>query len=261
MPDYEALTTRRLKACSELLETVAAWLDEVAPSPQNPWLMQRQTELIVRAIQSMQGSVLLAGRGLWIPTYALARMLIEDAAVAHWLTVHPEPNVLEARWRRHLLATHLSDIKTQEELGLDLDPETIRWQREQDPSELARIADPRKLARAHWTGKSPEKLVAGAAVRAAPSRTDWDVRAQALERATIRFAPLANLGIHHSPSASQNWHAPASELLPDALRFAWRAFSLHSILAVEDLARVHLDDLAKLVDEQATEFYQPPADG
>jgi hypothetical protein len=67
VPDYEALTTRRLKACSELLETVAAWLDEVAPSPQNPWLMQRQTELIVRAIQSMQGSVLLGGQGLWIP--------------------------------------------------------------------------------------------------------------------------------------------------------------------------------------------------
>lgn len=158
-PNYKALTMRRLKVCSELLEAVAAWMGEVMPSPQSPWLVQRQTELILRAIQSMQGSVLLAGRGLWLPTYALARMLIEDAAVAHWLAVHPDPDGLETRWRQHLLATHLSDIQTQEELGLELDPETTRWQREQDPVELGLISNPSKLARAHWTAKSPEKLV------------------------------------------------------------------------------------------------------
>jgi hypothetical protein len=259
-PDYEALTARRLNACSELLEAVVGWLGEVVLSPHTPWLLQRQTELILRSIQSMQGSVLLAGRGLWIPTYALARMLIEDAAVAHWLAVHPEPDVLEASWRRHLLATHLSDIETQEELGLGLDPETIRWQSEQDAAELARITQPGKLARAHWTGKSPEKLAAGAAARAAPARVDWDGRARALARATTRFAPLASLGIHHSPSASQNWYAPASELLPDALRFARRAFSLHAILALEGLAPTHLDDLARLIEDQAAEFSQPPAD-
>ena len=258
--DCQALTARRLKACSELLEAVVGWLGEVVPSPQNPWLLQRQTELILRSIQSMQGSVLLAGRGLWIPTYALARMLIEDAAVAHWLAVHPEPDVLEARWRRHLLVTHLSDIETQEDLGLDLDPETIRWQSQQDAAELARITDPGKLARAHWTGKSPEKLAAGAAARAAPSRADWDGRARELVRATTRFAPLASLGIHHSPSASQNWCAPASELLPDALRFAWRAFSLHAILGLEELAPTHLDDLARRIEDQAAAFSQPPAD-
>jgi len=258
--DYQALTAGRLKASSELLGAVVGWLGEVVPSPQNPWLLQRQTELILRSIQSMQGGVLLAGHGLWIPTYALARMLIEDAAVAHWLAVHSEHDALEARWRRHLLATHLSDIETQEELGLTLDPGTIRWQSEQDAAELAGIADPGKLARAHWTGKSPEKLAAGAAARAAPSRADWDERARALARATTRFAPLASLGIHHSPSASQNWLAPASELLPDALRFAWHAFSLHAIVALEELAPTHLDDLARLIEDQAAEFSQPPAD-
>ena len=256
-PGYEALTARRLEACSALLTAVTGSLGSVVPSPQNPWLVQRQTELILRAIQSMQGSVLLARCGLWIPTYALARMLIEDAAVAHWLAVHPDPDALEARWRRHLLATHLSDIQTQEELDLGLDPETVRWQREQDPGELASIEDPRKLARAHWTGKSPVKLASGAADRPAPSRTDWDARARELSGATARFVPLANLGVHHSPSASQNWYAPPSELLPDALRFAWRAFSLHAILAFEDLAPAHLDALAQLLDLQAPEFSQP----
>jgi hypothetical protein len=260
-PNYQALTTRRLKACSELLEAVAAWMGEVMPSPQSPWLVQRQTELILRAIQGMQGGVLLAGRGLWLPTYALARMLIEDAAVAHWLAVHPDPDGLEARWRQHLLATHLSDIQTQEELGLELDPETTRWQREQDPVELGLISDPSKLARAHWTAKSPEKLATGAGARAAPSRTDWAARTRELARATTRFAPLANLGIHHSPSASQNWYAPASELLPDALRFAWRAFSLHAILALEDLAPAHVSELLDLMEHQAPEFSQPPAGG
>lgn len=256
-PGYEALTARRLKACSALLTAIIGWLGPVAPSPQNPWLVQRQTELILRAIQSMQGSVLLARHGLWIPTYALARMLIEDAAVAHWLAVHPDPDALEARWRKHLLATHISDIQTQEELDLGLDHETVRWQCEQDPDELASIKDPRRLARAHWTGKSPVKLAAGAADRPAPSRTDWHARARELSRATVRFAPLANLGVHHSPSASQNRYTPPSELLPDALRFAWRAFSLHAILALEDLAPEHLDALAQLLDLQAPEFSQP----
>jgi hypothetical protein len=258
-PDDEALTARRLEACSELLEMVAGWLGEVVPSPQNPWLVQRQTELILRAIQSMHGSVLLAGQSLWIPTYALARMLIEDATVAHWLAVHPDQKALEKRWRRHLLATHLSDIQTQEELGLDLDPETIRWRKEQDAAELNSIDDPRKLARDHWTGKSLSELTSGAAARGAASRADWQARARALQRATARFAPLASLGVHHSPSASQNWYAPPSNLLPEALRIAWRAFSLHAILALEDLAPAHLDDLAELIDEQATEFWQPPA--
>jgi hypothetical protein len=259
--DSEALTSRRLKACSELLAAVEGWLGEVVPSPQNPWLVQRQTELILRAIQSMQGILLLAGRFLWIPTYALARMLIEDAAVAHWLAVHPEPDVLEARWRRHLLATHLSDIKTQGELDLALDPETIRWRKEQDPSELDSIDDPRRIARDHWTGKSLAELTGGAAARGAASRSDWQPRARALQRATARFAPLASLGIHHSPSASQNWYAPPSDLLPEALRIAWHAFSLHAILALEDLAPTHLEDLARLIDDQAPEFSQPSADG
>ncbi len=60
-----------------------AWLGKVIPSQQDAWLVQRQTELIVRAIQSMQGNLLLAKAQLWIPTYALARMLLEDATVAH----------------------------------------------------------------------------------------------------------------------------------------------------------------------------------
>jgi hypothetical protein len=259
--EYKVLTARRLKACSELLDAVVGWLGEVGPSAQGPWLLQRQTELVLRSIQSMHGCTLLAGRGLWMPTYALARMLIEDAAVAHWLAVHPKLDVLQARWRRHLLATHLSDIETQEKLGLGLDAQTIRWHSEQDAAEFACITDPAKLARVHWTGKSSEKLAAGAAARAAPSRLDWDARALALAKATTRFAPLASLGIHHSPSSSQNWYAPASEMLPDALRFAWRAFSLHAILALEELAPAHLDGLARLIEDQATEFSQPPVAG
>jgi hypothetical protein len=222
-------------------------------------LVQRQTELILRAIQSMRGSVLLAGKGLWIPTYALARMLIEDAAVAHWLAVHPELNALETRWDEHLLAAHVGDIQTQQKLGLDLDPQTIRWQRDQDPVELARVGERYRFGRNHWTGKSPEKLAAAAA-RTSPSRTDWDSRVRALEQATKRFAPLASLGIHHSPSASQNWYAHPSELLPDALRFAWRAFSLHAILALEELAPTHSDELSKLIERQAPRFSQPSAE-
>lgn len=201
-PGYEALTARRLDACSALLTAVTRWLGPVVPSPQNPWLVQRQAELILRAIQSMQGSVLLARRGLWSPTYALARMLIEDAAVAHWLAVHPDPDALEARWRKHLLATHLSDIQTQEELDLGLDPETVRWQREQDPGELASIEDPRKLARAHWTGRSPVKLASDAADRPAPSRTNWNARSRELWGATARFAPLANRTVKCSATRS-----------------------------------------------------------
>jgi hypothetical protein len=34
MRDYEALTSRRLKACSELLAAVEGRLGEVVPSPQ-----------------------------------------------------------------------------------------------------------------------------------------------------------------------------------------------------------------------------------
>jgi hypothetical protein len=256
----EALTSRRLQACSDLLAAVKGWLGEVVPSPRNPWLVQRQTELILRAIQSMQGIVLLAGSGVWIPTYALARMLIEDSAVAHWLAVHPDQEALEARWERHHLATHLSDIQTQDELDLALDPVTLRWRKEQERAERDSIDEPRRIARDHWTGKSLSELTSGAAARGAASRSDWQRRARALHRAAARFAPLASLGVHHSPSASQNWYAPPSDLLPDALRMAWRAFSLHAVLALEDLAPTHLVDLAGLIDDQAPEFSQPSAE-
>jgi RNase P/RNase MRP subunit POP5 len=46
----------------------------VIPSQQAPWVLQRQTELILRAIQAMHGSVLLAKVRLWIPTYGMARL-------------------------------------------------------------------------------------------------------------------------------------------------------------------------------------------
>lgn len=49
-PDYEALTAQRLKACSNLLKAVATWLRDVSPSRRSPWQVQRQTELILRAI-------------------------------------------------------------------------------------------------------------------------------------------------------------------------------------------------------------------
>jgi hypothetical protein len=68
------LTRQRLEACEELLRAVKSWVGDVTPSQDSPWLVQRQTELFVRAIQTMDAIVLIAREGLWIPTYALARM-------------------------------------------------------------------------------------------------------------------------------------------------------------------------------------------
>jgi hypothetical protein len=257
--DYARLTARRLQACEELLATVAAELGMVIPSQQAPWVLQRQTELILRAIQAMHGSVLLAKAQLWIPTYALSRVLLEGAAVAHWLAVHPEAAALEARWQEHLDAVRSGDFKTQQSLGLDIDVQTIEWQRAQDRAYLEHIGNRHRDGANHWTGKSVIELLAGAAAQGAPDREDWDGRTRLLSRATKRALPLANLGLHHSPAASQNWYAPPDELLPEALRFAWLAFALHATLAVEDLAPQQLGDLRALIDRQGQTFSTEPS--
>jgi hypothetical protein len=252
--DCAYTTAQRLQACEELLSAAGGWLGAVVPSKQTPWLVQRQTELILRAIESMHGAVLVAKAQRWVPTYALARVLLEDAAVAHWLAVHADPVTLETRWQEHLDAARFGDFKTQQALELDIDAETIEWQLAQDPAYLEHVSNRHRDGANHWTGKSVTKLVAEASAQGAPARRDWDGRTRLLSRATSRVLRLANLGLHHSPAACQNWYAAPNELLPEALRFAWLAFSLHATLALEDLAPQHVDQLRALIDRQGHIF-------
>ena len=68
---------------------------------------------------------------------------------------------------------------------------------------------------------------------------------------------VMSLGLHHSPAASQNWYAPAEEMLPDPLRVAWLAFGLHVRLALEFFSPDRLDRLADLLERQAPAFVSP----
>jgi hypothetical protein len=40
-------------------------------------------------------------------------MLLEDAAVAHWLADHPNVEALKTKWDEHLDAARLGDYKAQ----------------------------------------------------------------------------------------------------------------------------------------------------
>jgi hypothetical protein len=258
--DPAQLTRQRVDACDELLQAVASWIGPVETSPNDPWLIKRQTELILRAIQTMQATVLIARQGLWIPAYALARLLLEDAAIAHWLAVHPQLDTLEVRWQEHLDAAILGDLKNQEDLDLELDPVTLDWKAKQDPGYLDHVAHRHGHGTYHWTGKSITQLVTGAAARGAPKRVGWDDRTKQLVSANRRMQLIVNLGTHHSPAASQNWYAPPDEMLPDGLRAAWLLFWLHAVVAIEELAPERLDDLRDLLERQADHFWMgPPA--
>jgi hypothetical protein len=255
-----AVTARRLNACEELVGRVAEWLRPVATREDAPWLRQRQIELIIRARQSMLGVVLLSRQQLWVPTYAAARMLLEDAAVAHWLAVHPDLPALQVRWTEHLCALRYGDIEAQRQLGMEVDAVSSAWLAEHDEATVRRAAHRHRCGADHWTGKSVKALVDGAAARGAPGRHDWAGRTQLLVSTQLRMQPLVSSGVHHSPASSQNWYAPAGELLPDALRVAWLAFGLHAAVAFEDLAPARFEHLQDLFNRQAEHFWSgPPA--
>jgi hypothetical protein len=250
----DALTGRRLRCCDELVARVFDWLGPVRTPQDAPWLRQRQVELVVRARQSMRGVSASSREGLWIPAYAMARMLLEDAAVAHWLAVHPDVPALERRWQEHLVAMRYGDIEAQRQLGLELDDVSAAWIASRDEAQIRAVAERYRYGASHWTGKSVTQLVAGASSRGAPAREDWIGRTTHLAAATRRMQTLLSVGVHHSPAGSQNWHAQPNELLPDALRVAWLAFALHSALALEDLAPTRFVDLQQLVSEQMQAF-------
>lgn len=63
-------------------------------------------------------------------------MLVEDTAVAHWLTDHPDVTALEEKWREHLDASKLGDYNAQQELGLTVDQALAEWYAAQDPDYL-----------------------------------------------------------------------------------------------------------------------------
>jgi hypothetical protein len=253
------LTARRLECCDQLVRSVSVWLLAVTPRTDAPWPRQRQIELVLRARQSMLGVVLLSRHELWMPAYAAARMLLEDAAVAHWLAVHPDLRVLEARWSEHLSAMRYGDIKAQRELGLEVDDVNAAWLVEQDEESVRRVAERHRFGAAHWTGKSVKDLVDGAAARSAPGRDDWAGRTHMLASTLRRMQPLISAGVHHSPAGSQNWYASANELFPDALRVASLAFGLHAAVALEDLAVERFGELQELINRQAENFVHAPA--
>jgi hypothetical protein len=254
------LTKQRLEACWELLRSVKSWIGDVTPSQDAQWLIQRQIELFVRAIQTMDGIILIASKQLWIPTYALARMLLEDSAVAHWLAVHPDLEALKARWSEHLDAAVFGDLKAQQELNLDIDPNTIIWHASKDQRYLDSVAHRHRDGTRHWTGKSITELIRGSAAQGAPGRNNWPERTHQLSTANRRMQLIVNLGVHHSPAASQNWYAPPSEMLPDGLRVAWLVFGLHAAVAMEDLVPARFGELRELLERQAAHFWmEPPA--
>jgi hypothetical protein len=185
-------------------------------------------------------------------------MLLEDSAVAHWLAVHPDLEALKARWSEHLDAAAFGDLKAQQELDLDIDPRTMTWHASKDPRYLDSVAQRHRDGTRHWTGKSIAELVSGAAARGAPERNNWVERTRQLVAANRRMQLIVNLGVHHSPAASQNWYAPPSEMLPDGLRVAWLVFGLHAALAVEDLAPERFGELRELLERQAAHFWMGP---
>jgi hypothetical protein len=243
----------RLAACRELLQAAKIWLGPVRTSQARPWLQQRQIELAVRSVQGMEAVALLATHRLWPPTYAVSRMLLEDAAVAHWLTDHSDVDALRAKWAEHLDASKLGDYKAQLELGLDVDRALAEWHRAQDLEYLERVGHRFGYGAHHWTRKSIAELTAGAAARGS-TRDEWAERTHLLDTVQKRMNRLVGLGLHHSPAASQNWYAPPEEMLPDALRTAWLIFGLHVRLSLEEFAPEHLDELDAMLVRQSIHF-------
>jgi hypothetical protein len=252
--DLSDISQRRLAACHELLTSAGDWLGPVETPQDRPWLEQRQIELIVRSLQTMQGVVMLADHRLWVPTYGLARMLLEDAAVSYWLVDHPDVDALRRRWTEHLDATRFGDLRTQEELGLEVDAEARAWHQDQDPDYLEQVAQRHRSGSNHWTGKALAELVAGAAGRGGSTREDWDARTAMLHSLCKRMNLAVSLALHHSPAGSQNWYAVPGELLGDSLKVAWLAFGLHLMLVLEDFAPQHWAALDELLARQRDDF-------
>lgn len=252
--DARQVAAQRLTACEQLFVSSKQWLGSV-PTPQGrPWLEQREIELSVRSILTMHCVVLLGYHRLWAPASALARMLLEDAAVAYWLTDHPDLDRLTTRWTEHLDASRFADFKAQQELGLDIDKTAQAWHATHDPRYLEEVAKRHRNGSAHWTGRSVAELVAGTLGRGASTREDWPERIRLLELTQLRMFMPVSLSLHHSPSTTQNWYADPDEMLADPLRVAWIAFGLHTRLALDYFVPEHTHDARDLIYRQAPSF-------
>lgn len=71
-------------------------------------------------------------------------VLLEDAAVACWLAVHPDLEPLKTRWEEHLEANRYGDLKAQRGLGLDVDRASLAWEMQQDRERLEQVAARRR---------------------------------------------------------------------------------------------------------------------
>jgi hypothetical protein len=202
----------------------------------------------------MQGVVIVAAHRLWVPTFALARMLLEDTAVAYWLVNHPDVEALRTRWSEHLAATRFGDVRAQQELGLEVDADTTAWLRDQDHEYLDKAATRHRCGADHWSGKTITELAAGAAGRGGSTRDHWNDRTTSLQATCKRMHLIVKLGLHHSSAASQHWYADSRELLADPLRGAWVAFWLRLMVALEEFAPEHSDALDELLTRQRDLF-------
>lgn len=164
---------------------------------------------------------------------------------------------MKRRWSEHLDAARFGDLKAQQALGLEVDEQTDQWQATQDPTYLEHVSRRHRDGAVHWTGKSIAELVTAAENRGGSGREDWTERTRLLGAAQQRMLRVVSLGLHHSPSASQNWYARPHEMLLDPLRVAWIVFGLHARLGLEHFALEYLDTLGDLLARQAPAFSSP----
>lgn len=255
--DWQRVTRERIAGCEQLVLAASDWLGPLPPVADRTWTAQRSLETTVRALRTVQSSILLARADRWEPVYVLARNLFEDVVIVHWLVTHPDPETLERKFDEHLLASQFADYKSQLDLGLELDPATVRWSETVDLAAAEQAAQRFQHGRRPWTGKSFSELISGITGRGLPGRDYADERVRYIDWIARRLLLPMNLAMHHSAATAQNWVSPAHEMLPDALRMIYLSFGLLLRLAIEDFAPDRLDDFHDVLEETGAAFWQP----
>lgn len=260
--NYAAVTKARGEACDELLAGAEAWLGPIQTSAATTWVRLRLLETAIRAFLTVRGALMLGRNGLWAQTYMLARPLLEDVIVAHWMLSHPDPAKLEGRYAEHLDAVREGDYRNQVAIGIEVDPETVAWRSEKDPVYLDQVARRFRCGRAHWTTKTLDEMARGVASRGLPGRQHGADRARFLHALAARLLLHMNLGVHHSQASGQNWYSPPEQMLPDVLRAIYLSFELMMRLTLEEFAPERLGELDAVRDRGHPAFMEtPPSEG
>lgn len=217
-----------LRRSTEALTELVDWVEEHPYEP-NGWIDDLLYRTLQRSTSSVRGIVLLIEAGLPEQAMILGRALFEDAVVAYWVFVNPDPDAVETLAEEH----------------------SVAWESRLEEA-TAGIESPRGWSGSkHWTQRSVIRLLSD--VR------DWEREgepnslglAESLLSSYLGFF-LPNALVHNVPFAMRPWQVRHVAEMNDRLdRDLAMAAVGHASVAYRMLTLIVIDRIAPTCEAMA----------